>query len=169
MLNPQSNANATFYSFDRVWLIPSNRNLTSFKTLLVGFQSSNCCNSSIFSASSFVFTKGSSNNPLIAQGRKKGLLLVVGSSKGSTLSGTSRQSVVSKAWRTARLGNECQKFLTIYMGVSHSCNLLIDPIIIIDPRVAFPSIQAPRKWNTQLGDQTMITYTKISQFHCKAN
>lgn len=56
-------------SLDR---IPSSRNLTSFKTLLEGFQSSNCRSNSVVSSWSSRRTYSSSKRPRIAKGRMYG-------------------------------------------------------------------------------------------------
>lgn len=53
------------HSFDR---IPSNRNFTSLRTLVDGFQSSNCFNSSAVSSDNSLRTNSSSSTPRIAKG-----------------------------------------------------------------------------------------------------
>ena len=54
-----------YQSLDRT---PSKRNLTSFNTLVEGFQSSNCLISSVISPHNSVRTKSSSKSPRMANG-----------------------------------------------------------------------------------------------------
>lgn len=68
-------AHAKIYSFD---LTPSNRNFTSFKTLLIGFQASNCFKSSFISSYNSARTIFSSNTPRIANGRMYGFCEIGG-------------------------------------------------------------------------------------------
>ena len=92
--------NPSLYSLDRT---PSNRNLTSFRSLLLGFQSSNCFNNSTVSSRSSFLTNGSSMTPRAANGSMYGFceavfgVLVI--CKGITWP----RHVVSNACSTARL------------------------------------------------------------------
>lgn len=128
-------------------LIPSRRNLTSFKTLLVGFQASNCSNNSVHSPESWVRTMVSSRSPRSDQGRKYGFTLV-GNSKGRTRRGMPGHSVVSRAWRTPRLGYVSKTSRTQVVGNQEY--VLINSTIVINPRVTLTTIQTSGQWSRKL-------------------
>ena len=86
-------------------------------------------------------------------------------------------SVVSRAWETARL---MRKLKYDYEreprggggegGVWRpEVNVLVDPVVKVDPRVAFPVVQTASQRDGELPDKPVVRHAKIPELQRKSN